>query len=71
MLLADEPTGGLDQATAESVFHLIARLHAAYGLTSILVTHNLAFARRCGRVLSIAGGKVTEVAPESFSTAPG
>ena len=67
MLLADEPTGDLDQRTAESVFELISRLHASYGLTSILVTHNMAFARRCGRVLSLSGGKVAEVEPESLS----
>ena len=67
MLLADEPTGDLDQRTAESVFELISRLHASYRLTSILVTHNLGFARRCGRILSLSGGTVTEVAPESLS----
>jgi lipoprotein-releasing system ATP-binding protein len=67
MLLADEPTGDLDQRTAESVFELISRLHATYQLTSILVTHNLGFARRCGRILSLSGGTVTEVAPESLS----
>jgi lipoprotein-releasing system ATP-binding protein len=67
MLLADEPTGDLDQRTAESVFELISRLHASYRLTSILVTHNVGFARRCGRILSLSGGTVTEVAPESLS----
>jgi lipoprotein-releasing system ATP-binding protein len=67
MLLADEPTGDLDQRTAESVFELISRLHATYQLTSILVTHNLGFARRCGRILSLSGGTVTEIAPESLS----
>jgi len=71
MLLADEPTGDLDQGTAESIFQLIERLHASHGLTSILVTHNPLFARRCGRVLSLAGGRVEEVAPESFSASPG
>jgi len=71
MLLADEPTGDLDQGTAESIFQLIERLHTSHGLTSILVTHNPLFAGRCGRVLSLAGGKVEEVAPESFSASPG
>ncbi len=66
MLLADEPTGDLDNRTAESVFELISRLHASYRLTSILVTHNLAFARRCTRVLSLESGAVTEVTPESL-----
>jgi lipoprotein-releasing system ATP-binding protein len=67
MLLADEPTGDLDSRTAESVFELISRLHASYGLTSIIVTHNLAFARRCSRILSLAGGAIREVAPETLS----
>jgi lipoprotein-releasing system ATP-binding protein len=67
ILLADEPTGDLDQHTAESVFELISRLHASYRLTSILVTHNLGFARRCRRILCLSSGTVTEVTPESLS----
>jgi lipoprotein-releasing system ATP-binding protein len=67
MLLADEPTGDLDNRTAEAVFELIARLHASYRLTSILVTHNMAFARRCSRVLSLEGGAISQVTPESLS----
>jgi len=67
VLLADEPTGDLDARTAEAVFELIARLHASYKLTSVLVTHNMAFARRCSRVLSLANGAVTEVMPASLS----
>src|SRR5579872_6041733 len=47
LLLADEPTGDLDNRTAELVFGLIAKLHGEHGLTSLLVTHNLEFARRC------------------------
>ena len=50
LLLADEPTGDLDGQTADSVFELIARLHREYQLTSLIATHNLAFARRCQRV---------------------
>ena len=50
LLLADEPTGDLDGRTAESIFELIARLHRDYQLTSLIATHNLAFARRCHRV---------------------
>ena len=59
MLLADEPTGDLDNRTAESVFELISRLHDSYRLTSIMVTHNLAFARRCSRILFLESGAVT------------
>jgi lipoprotein-releasing system ATP-binding protein len=65
LLLADEPTGDLDTATADAVFSLIERLHASRGLTSILVTHNLALARRCMRVLRLAHGRVEEVSPQS------
>src|SRR5579864_4579839 len=66
LLLADEPTGDLDNRTAESVFTLIARLHNDYRLTSLLVTHNFAFARRCDRVLRLQQGRVEEVTPESL-----
>jgi lipoprotein-releasing system ATP-binding protein len=68
VLLADEPTGDLDGRTAEAIFELLSRLHDAYRLTSVLVTHNLAFARRCGRVLCLANGAVSEVLPESLSS---
>lgn len=67
MLLADEPTGDLDQQTAESVFELISRLHASYRLTSIVVTHNLSFARRCTRVLRLEGRRIAQITPESLS----
>ncbi len=53
LLLADEPTGDLDEETAETVFGLITQLHAEAGLTTILVTHNMALAARCGRVLRL------------------
>jgi lipoprotein-releasing system ATP-binding protein len=71
MLLADEPTGDLDNRTADYVFELISRLHADYRLTSIIVTHNLAFACRCSRVLLLQGGTLTEVMPESLSPPKG
>ena len=58
LLLADEPTGDLDEATAGLVFDLIARLHAEHGLTSILVTHNMDLAARCTRALRLEAGKL-------------
>ena len=61
LLLADEPTGDLDNQTAEALFSLLESLHASHGLTSILVTHNLPLARRCDRVLRLAHGRVEEV----------
>lgn len=66
LLMADEPTGDLDSRTAEAVFELIARIHRDHRLTSLLVTHNLAFARRCSRVLRLERGSLEEVAPESL-----
>jgi lipoprotein-releasing system ATP-binding protein len=66
LLMADEPTGDLDTRTAELVFNLIARLHRDYRLTSLIVTHNLDFARRCDRVLRMHQGRVEEVEPQSL-----
>jgi lipoprotein-releasing system ATP-binding protein len=66
MLMADEPTGDLDGKTAEMVFELIARLHKEHRLTSLIVTHNLDFARRCDRVLRIHAGRVEEISPRSL-----
>ncbi|HEY1265569.1 MAG TPA: ABC transporter ATP-binding protein [Terriglobales bacterium] len=67
LLLADEPTGDLDSKTADSVFELISRLHRDYQLTSLIATHNLAFARKCHRVLRLQGGNIEEVTPASLS----
>ncbi|HWC18423.1 MAG TPA: ABC transporter ATP-binding protein [Terriglobales bacterium] len=61
LLLADEPTGDLDTGTAERIFDLIARLHVQHQLTSIIVTHNLEFARRCGRILRLHRGQLEEL----------
>jgi lipoprotein-releasing system ATP-binding protein len=56
LLLADEPTGNLDEASGERVFELLVELQASHGTTSIVVTHNPALARRCARVLRLEGG---------------
>src|SRR4051794_27685925 len=56
VLLADEPTGNLDFRTGEMIFELLEGLHRSHQLTSVFVTHNLAFARRCDRVLNMARG---------------
>ena len=57
-LLADEPTGDLDETTAGRVFDLLERLHVTHGLTSILVTHNLDLAARCTRTLRLESGRL-------------
>ncbi|GAC1437333.1 MAG: lipoprotein-releasing ABC transporter ATP-binding protein LolD [Terriglobales bacterium] len=67
VLLADEPTGDLDSHTADAVFDLISRLHRDHQLTSLIATHNFAFARRCDRVLKLQQGSMAEVAPEMLS----
>ena len=61
VLLADEPTGNLDFRTGEMVFDHLESLHRTHSLTSILVTHNLSFARRCHRVLRLDKGGLVEV----------
>jgi lipoprotein-releasing system ATP-binding protein len=61
LLLADEPTGNLDTRTGEMVFELLADLRRQRNLTTILVTHNLQFARQCDRVLSLEGGALHAV----------
>jgi len=58
VLLADEPTGSLDQRTAQRVIELVEKLHRGHGLTSILATHNLDLARRAQRILRLANGKL-------------
>jgi lipoprotein-releasing system ATP-binding protein len=58
LLLADEPTGDLDEITAGRVFDLLERLHVSHGLTSIVVTHNLDLAARCTRTLRLEGGRL-------------
>lgn len=58
LLLADEPTGNLDFRTGEIVMDLLAELHRTHQLTSVLVTHNLGYARRCQRIISIEKGSV-------------
>jgi lipoprotein-releasing system ATP-binding protein len=56
VLLADEPTGDLDAGTADRVFKMVQQLHREHGLTSVLVTHNMEFARRCDRVMRLSAG---------------
>jgi lipoprotein-releasing system ATP-binding protein len=67
LLLADEPTGDLDEITAGRVFDLIERLHADHGLTSILVTHNLDLAARCTRALRLESGRLNPLAAASHT----
>ena len=58
LLLADEPTGDLDEHTAESLHDLLREMHRERGLTSIIATHNAALAAACDRVLRLEGGRL-------------
>lgn len=65
VLLADEPTGNLDFRTGEMIFELLESLHRSHQLTSVFVTHNSSFARRCDRIFKLEGGSlVPEVGQE-------
>jgi lipoprotein-releasing system ATP-binding protein len=59
VLLADEPTGDLDEQTAASLHALLREMHAAYGLTSVIATHNPRLAAACDRVLRLQDGRLT------------
>jgi lipoprotein-releasing system ATP-binding protein len=58
VLLADEPTGNLDEATAHDLHLLLREMHREHGLTSIIVTHNSVLAAACDRVLRLEGGRL-------------
>src|SRR6476659_3011107 len=58
LLLADEPTGDLDETTADSLHSLLREMHAEYGLTSIIATHNPRLAAACDRVLRLELGQL-------------
>jgi lipoprotein-releasing system ATP-binding protein len=58
LLLADEPTGDLDETTAEALHDLLRRMHLDHGLTSIIATHNPRLAAACDRVLRLESGKL-------------
>ena len=61
VLLADEPTGDLDETTADSLHALLREMHGAYGLTSVIATHNPRLASACDRVLRLEGGRLAVV----------
>ena len=56
LLLADEPTGDLDEPTADALHQLIREMHREHGLTSVIATHNARLAAVCDRVLRLADG---------------
>jgi putative ABC transport system ATP-binding protein len=69
VLLADEPTGNLDDHTGAMVRDLLFELHADSGATLVLVTHDPAFAARCDRVLQLHDGRLREAPAPARSSA--
>jgi lipoprotein-releasing system ATP-binding protein len=58
VLLADEPTGDLDETTADQLHHLLRDMHRDFGLTSIIATHNPRLAAACDRTLRLESGRL-------------
>ncbi len=58
VLLADEPTGDLDEQTADSLHALLREMHRERQLSSVIATHNLRLAASCDRVLRLEGGRL-------------
>ena len=58
VVLADEPTGNLDTATGEELFHLLLRLNRERDITFVIVTHNESLSKRCHRVLTMVDGRL-------------
>ena len=59
ILFADEPTGNLDGATGKQIIDLLFAAHEDRGTTLVLVTHDEALAKRCGRIIRMADGRIT------------
>ncbi len=60
ILFADEPTGNLDQSTAEHIIELLFEMNQKHGTTLVLITHDLKLAQRCERTLTINAGQINE-----------
>jgi putative ABC transport system ATP-binding protein len=58
ILVADEPTGNLDEATGKQIVDLLFTKHAERGMTLVLVTHDTSLARRCDRVVRLRSGRI-------------
>ncbi len=61
LLLADEPTGALDEGTADQLHELLREMHNEFGLTAIIATHNPRLAERCDRILRVESGRLQPV----------
>jgi lipoprotein-releasing system ATP-binding protein len=61
LLLADEPTGNLDPATADTVFNRLIEMVQSTGLSAVIATHNLELAKRMDRVIRLDAGRLVDV----------
>jgi len=59
LLLADEPTGDLDEMAGTKLHALLREMHKVHGLTSVIATHNSQLASACDRVLALANGRLS------------
>jgi predicted ABC-type transport system involved in lysophospholipase L1 biosynthesis ATPase subunit len=64
ILLADEPTGSLDEQTSETVFHLLLDLAVTEGVTLVMATHDRGMAERCDRLVQMRNGRIHESRPD-------
>ena len=65
ILVADEPTGNLDEATGKQIVDLLFTKHAERGMTLVLVTHDTSLAQRCDRVVRLRSGRIDGQQPRT------
>ncbi len=63
LVLADEPTGNLDTKSADAVFDMMRHVNQELGTAFLIVTHNLALAERCDRIIELVDGRLREPEP--------
>jgi putative ABC transport system ATP-binding protein len=70
LILADEPTGNLDLTTGAEIMDLLFALKERTGATLLLITHDRALAKRCDRIVSLAGGRIATAGAKRRASAP-
>ncbi|MFD1697635.1 ABC transporter ATP-binding protein [Roseibium aestuarii] len=70
ILIADEPTGNLDESTGRQIIELMFAAQRERGMTLVIVTHDLSLARQCDRVIRVRSGEIDEEAPADASAEP-